>query len=684
MGQYTRYLSATQESAIRFAVQITAKSPIEMLADALRKSADVRYSPILPAYLIPGEVPSPPSAPRSISFFFAPRPYQALGRLKPELFADERDRVYFTQGLASILTLDMDIARSRALLDQIPSSHFEHWTLEDGRLDVRSVVSEQLMKPAVEIFPITLATTDIPELAVYVEQIAASVTTLWHFYGIHLPEERATLIALSKVLEQLILAYTHSAPTDSSTTVQRQNAIVSALVELSAALSYSTTQGSTGASPLLASRSPFPHLSLLGVGGAIRALTKFTRYLECAFAQRSAADVIKREFPLRRLAVQRISTYDSGEAYKSKAHLDSQEDFDLGGDFPESSTVPLLTQFSLRHGFKESKFSVTAASESLSAETLPQWTLMTLSHEIMHSRVRDIFQALFGTTWDDHTPFELWVGYYRDFCDWYQANDPNAELPMDRAFRNLVLNFCCAVARSSNPVDSRRPPSDRLIGSPEDLFDYYRRHKMLAVELFVHFHDYYFAFACQPKLYLMSIWASWTKVAAPHLRPTEYLIRTLATVASGSGLASRAAFDSAADQLYEALDALEAADIVSPVFDELRTRLGNGGERERAFALFKPAYYLTDHVRRCFSSRVITRCIDKLEVDPFAEGSPDVDDYSANVYTFGSADAEEVISPIRFCLAALVAELLGRPSIGDYQWLTAWNSIVIGSQEVRP
>jgi hypothetical protein len=66
----------------------------------------------------------------------------------------------------------------------------------------------------------------------------------------------------------------------------------------------------------------------------------------------------------------------------------------------------------------------------------------------------------------------------------------------------------------------------------------------------VHFHDYYFVYACQPKLYVMSLWASWIKVAAPYTRPSDYLIRSLATVACGSGLDSSAAFDHAKEILF--------------------------------------------------------------------------------------------------------------------------------------
>lgn len=673
MDRLTGYLSATRQTPFQFRIRVSTGDALDALAGAIHDCADFRYSPILPAYPSPSENLPAPSQPSSISFFFARRPYYALGRLKSELSAAERDRTYFSQGLASILALDIPLERSQHLGTLFPSTHFEFWALNGGCVDLRDVVSEQLVHMELTPLPLDLKPTGTPETDVYLEQIAASLATLWRFHAIHSPDEQASVKAICEVVQRLITHHAALRVIDGWIGVQRQNAVISALVELSAALSYSVTQGTTGASPILTSPSPFPHHSLLGVGFAVRALTRFTRYLEAAFGRRSAAEVIRDGFPLRRMSLPRVSTFTSGPDYEAK-QPHSPEDFDQGGKHPEVS-VPLLTQFSLRHGFKESKFSVTAASESLTAETLPQWSLMTLSHEIMHSRVRDIFQALFGTTWDSAAPFDAWKDFYKDFAAWYRANDPTAGIPVDQAFRNLILTVCRAIAQ----WDRRFPGDADEIEGPDALFEQYRRHKMMAIELFAHFHDYYFAYACQPRLYVMAIWASWTKVAAPYLRPTEYLVRTLATIAAGSGSPPRQAFKAAVEQFEEALLALEQRGVRSPLFAELRRCLENY-EGERTFALFKVAYYMLDHVRRWFSSRTISERIDRIESDPFAEGSPDASNYSASIYTHGG-DGTEVVSPIRFTLASLVAELTGVSTTTDYQWLTAWHSLVIGSQE---
>jgi len=71
-----------------------------------------------------------------------------------------------------------------------------------------------------------------------------------------------------------------------------------------------------------------------------------------------------------------------------------------------------------------------------------------------------------------------------------------------------------------------------------------------------------------------------------------------------------------------------------------------------------------------------------LDSDPFAEGSTVADDYSASIYVYGEDQSGILISPIRYSLAAFVRQLSGQPWAVDFQWLTAWNMMVISSQEV--
>ena len=685
-GSYTRYLTAHRAGAEKFIVRILASTPISILQPALNDSLELRYSPIMPAFLVPDS--HPPAAPdviSSIAFFFHSSPYKALGLLKSTLTREELPLTYFTEGLASILILNLSRERVKELRTVIGNCPVEEWHLtSEGELPTSNIFFE--MSPETTVSdPVVLPITAEPELSVYVEQIGASIGSLWAAYSRYLPEEIATLRQLIIITKSLLDQYAVVTKCivgenpDNLVHQRKANAIVSALVELSATLSYGVTQGTSGSAPILWNRSPFPHHSLLGIGGSIRALTRFTRYLETAFMVRSAGKVIGKQYSCTKESLPvSIPTYTSGPSYKLPEHgTEATEYFDRGGDFRQDDQVPLLAHFSLRHGFMESKFSVTAASESLTAETMPQWTLMTLSHEVMHSRVRTIFQALFGSDWSEDSRSAVRPEVLSELLTWINSAASSSPVSVDTGLRNVILMFCYAIEKALNPVAAKEDkPGNPL--SANAFVDAYCHHKQLAIETVVHFHDYYFAYAYHPQTYIKSVWASWIKVAPPFIRTREYLVRSLATVACGKGLHPTQAFEFAVEELKQGLSTLESSGIRSPLFAELRRLVTDPGEAEKTRAYFKPFNYLMDHVRLFFASTIIAKQIDRITSDPFAEGSISPEDYSASIYVF--PDGEEASpSPIRYSLAALFRTLSGKPCAADAQWLTAWNYMVISS-----
>ena len=688
MASYTRYLTATAAAVDAFTIQILESSPIAIAQEAIIGSCEIRYSPIMPAFLTPGEGPPLlPSDLETVALFFANAPYKSLGTLKSYLRPDELSSVHFTEGLASLILLNSSISRAKEIRALIGDCPFEYWPLKKNKLDVRDIhIWRPPSKNNSSQILVQLPISEDPELTVYVEQIAASLVSLWASYGQYFPEERDSLRLIAALSSKLVKHYGTLQAADEQlesalVSQKKANSIISALVEISAALSYAVAQGTSGSLPILANRSPFPHHSLLGIGGAIRALTKYTRYLEAAFMERSASKVISYQYSIiKHIVPVSIAKYNSGPDFKFPDSLNCPvECFDCGGEFRQDDHVPLIAHFSLRHGFMESKFSVTAASEALTAETLPQWTLMTLSHEVMHSRVRSIFQALFGKDWNggEHNRL-ISQEQFNDFAAWILGREHPRQTEVAISIRNAILNFCYAIEKAQNPIAAANDAPGYSL--PMDkLCEYYARHKQLAIEIVVHFHDYYFVYACQPKMYIMSLWASWIKVAAPYARTREYLTRSLVTIACGTGLPPREAFNHAHEILSDGLDALEASGVRSSLFDELR-RLTSGEEANTTRAFFYPCYYLMDIVRRFFASRRIASRIDRIENDPFAEGSTLADDYTANVYVYGE---EESASPIRYSLATLFKTLSKQLPVNDSQWLTAWNYMVISSQETK-
>lgn len=681
---HTRYLAITEVGPSDYIVEISKSPPVTSAGRDAKYSRETRYSPILPAYLIPRKgPPASPATLKSVALLFANCPYKILGTFRSQLSPSERPLVYFTLGLASIIFLNFSPERIKALRRIAGDCPLEYWPLRNGKLR-QGNISFELSRRVRDASStgLGLPASDNPELSVYIEQIAASMASLQARYEIYFPEELETLRQISKHVTALIKLF-HQVQESRNELPHRlsihkdRHAIIAALVDISATLSYAVTQGTSGSLPVLSQRSPFPHHSLFGVGGAVRALNKYTRYLEAAFTTRSASQVIGQHYSrLKHLIPASLQTYRSGPEYKFDALTSSRvEYFDSGADMKQEDDLPLITYFSLRHGFMELKYSVTAASETLTAETLPQWTLMTLSHEIMHSRVKTIFQALFGQErWDVSEGRIITRKMFDSFRNWIQSRTRPKKRNVIDSLRNTVLNFCYALDRSQNIV----PEADKGVRPPltvEKLNDAYASYKDLAIELFVHFHDFYFVYACQPKVYIRSIWASWIKVAQPYDRPLEYLTRSLATVASGTGLETKAAFDYAKDILLDGLASLEAANIRSPLFGELR-RILNVTSDDFMWADFHPAYYLIDTIRLYFASRKIASKIDRLETDPFADGSSATEKYTANIYVYGE---DQTVSPVRYSVSTLCKSLSRELPLADQQWLSAWNLMVISS-----
>ena len=238
MRNFTRYLSIRSGNGGRWRVSIAEASPIAILQSALGDGAELRYSPILPAYLVPGQSPPPlPGQVTSVAFFFSRTPYNALGRMKPELSADELERVYFTQGLASILCLNCDLVRARELREYMSPRIIEFWPLRESEFDASDVVIEGDGQGG-SAKGMVLQAKATGELAVYFEQILACIVTLQQSYLLYNPEELETLDRIARLTEQLAEQYREvSARTskdfeESLSNRRRCNSILSALVEL--------------------------------------------------------------------------------------------------------------------------------------------------------------------------------------------------------------------------------------------------------------------------------------------------------------------------------------------------------------------------------------------------------------------------------------------------------------------
>ncbi len=141
MASYTRYLAATAGAVNEFAVQLFDVPPLAAAKRAIRSSSEIRYSPVMPAFLTLGKpLPPAPKHLKSVSLIFANLPYKTLGIIKRQLNEDDRARVYFTEGLASIVLLNFSSEQAQKVRKFAGDCPFEHWPLKGGNLHVRDIL----------------------------------------------------------------------------------------------------------------------------------------------------------------------------------------------------------------------------------------------------------------------------------------------------------------------------------------------------------------------------------------------------------------------------------------------------------------------------------------------------------------------------------------------------------------
>lgn len=664
--------------------------------DDLNDQTIISYSPIFPAFL--GQRKNYKKDNQfycsisSILFLYPLNTHKVLGFLKSNPTFLDLTQVYITNGLASLVVMNTSLD----ILNKISSSEIyeeislmEFWELDrtgaivekkyqQNENKINSInIDESKLKI---ILPEKLRTTTIDT---YVEQISFSLKYLSNVYQKILPTEIENLYKQRDLITHIlnrIDAHTEqlnqlSEGGNVTACLNMQkilNSYEAHLVEICASLSYAITQGTSGISPILENPSPFPHQRLLGIGGANKALISFVRNIENAMNEVNAVDVIENHYA--KITTDLISPnfvqYKSDNLYKdSYTSKDSSHTLDQyrGTDTP---TIPLITHFSLRHGFKESPVSVTAASESLSHEIDPHWTLMTLSHEIMHSRVRGIFEALMKIGNSEYN------SHFQSYNRWLANASHSQTILIKEGLRNVVYLFCqnyeeLYLGGNITFQDNKATENGKK------LRDCFVNHQIKAIELIVHFHDYFFIFENNYETYFKSVFISWSKVSAPCNNHEYYLVRCLATAALGSGLHYFQAFNFARERILEILIDLKDQNLASPfinqcikTLEDAENSIKQSDLQSRLLSEFKISYFLIDQFSFFFTSTLL---IKKLH---FTNAVISNEENIHNVELYGDG---KFINPIAYSLSSLIKSISSDHQVQDSRWLSSWNSMVISS-----
>jgi|GEM_PF-2649143 hypothetical protein len=375
---------------------------------------DYRISPIFAVDPDAAQAPEL-AATAHVGFFAFERAFTEIARAKENSDKSLRGHCWFSYGLASFIVFTSDSDQLLKIRDNAIGTvrSFEHWAIRDHSIDVRAVELSPPVEVNVEEFTlIGMRSTDDFDLRHLVDEIRNGVNALTEHSVQHAPH-------YLDVIKNLIFAINgrvahirtlkaeldEMRPTVATQTIEvatletverlqkRINAATDHLVQINSILAYALSQTFGGAAPLLENRCFVHSHSLLGIGTAIASLHAFTRKVDDVFTDIPVHSAVRDCFRIAKpLNVFRsLADVDLSEWKGQKQQTDLLIE---RAKSEEQTARPHLLFFSGRLGFHEAAYSLSAALQALPAADTARWSLMTLSHELMHAHVRQLFESI--------------------------------------------------------------------------------------------------------------------------------------------------------------------------------------------------------------------------------------------------------------------------------------------------
>ena len=611
-----------------------------------------RTSPVFP--LTPEfQLPNLIDGPYYMYFFCFDPAFPVLARLAQNAPPALRSGLMFNIGLASIMLISASDDGLNAIREAAGASPraTEVWTLVDSIITKSDCacsdpfpIGEKLL--AIEPYD------SLPTAAkAIVDEFVANIAVLVPKVAIHLPHEVETFLELVRLVNELLaeIVYVCNPVGDPPKTlseysrariasdqslvdkVVRQN--TDRLVQVNAALSYVSTQGLSGAVPILDRRSLIRRHSLLGIGTAVLALTRLTHFIERAFAS-GAVDLALSKINGAKTGVvagpipglDRLPLYDRGLWRKHSVNTwtktpDGVED---GEETENRGVYPKLPYFSGRLGFRETEYTISAAIQTLAAGAGPEWSLLTVTHEILHGHVRNLISIAFqGDV--DRDPDDNWNLFYDRFAATVYPEDKSASvfesestggpLTFLDSFRAVIYGYCCLAAthgsltRDKGPI---REENQLLLPEREELSLALQTELRNISEVFVHVLDlHYFYRSCLFE-YVPAIWRSWAPLPQVKSDLRQYLLRTLLVVASKIKGARLRRFEQARRSLANHLGRIPTGGSGGATIQEAINRLGDDDFcQNHLFSAFGASIILVDFANEVLTSSAVRGSLHK-------------------------------------------------------------------------
>jgi hypothetical protein len=394
--------------------------------------------------------------------------------------------------------------------------------------------------------------------------------------------------------------------------------------------------------------------SLLGVGTAVLALTRITRSIEHAFAQGALETILSD----RAREARPLPGLDKLPQYDASGWEDNSVNIWIGKVEPREC-YPKLPYFSGRLGFRESEYAISAALQALAAGASPEWSLLTVTHEMVHGHVRNLLSHIFEG--DPTRRFEQKMDeFYERFAARVNHQPIKLESFLD-SIRAIIFTYCW-LTRSHGSLSHTRLPPDVIGESPgkgaefaygldlaekEELRLTLEQEYRNISEILAHVLDLHYFYCSRLSAYIPLIWRSWATV--PHVRGDlrQYLLRSLLAIATKAKGSAYDRFRWCQTRLRELLTD-HGGDLQAPTIVAARDWLENSSSMEEVFEPFFASLILVDLANHVLTSQAIRGSLiggdRNLRFIPGGEGFEDGIEYLLS----GDFDDEIVLKPTAF------------------------------------
>jgi hypothetical protein len=677
---------ANKHSDIKVALDYGVVAPTEDIKS-------FRVSPIFPLVKDIAEISIENT---EIYFFNFKDAYRLLGKIERSSSQYLRESIYFSNGLSSIILISSNkkILKEFKRVVEVKENAFEKWTVKDSRIvkifyevnNHNEANNEVYEIVDYSILPITERAL-IDEFKISIKFLLIKLTT-------HMPSEMpkikklidelnsliGDLVFLSNVVEQVpsnLSEYSVSELKSPRLNSILRNQILDRIIQVNSALSYVSTQAFSGAIPILERRSLVRRSSLLGIGSAILALNNIARFIENCFSKIDINEIITSLMPVATplKGTSNLPYYDISEWYKSAVNSFNLKTLSTSSYFK-------LPYFNGRLGFRETEYSIAAAIQSISSGASLEWSLMTITHEMLHGHVRNIITSIFYGN-DSLNRGDQREQFYKSFLK-KKKGDAEDEKLID-SIRAIFFTYCCFTVTHGSITSKKEPPADKfklVLLDQETLWSVFENENRNINEIFVHVLDLHYFYASRITIYIPLIWCSWAAVPYTSGDLRQYILRSLLTIASKTEGPVHGRFNECVSTLEALLDKYKEDKLKYPITEDILDILQDKEMlRNYYFPAFKGSIMLVDMVKNIFvSSQIRAEIFDDILVSWQSDETEKDNIEEVFIYNLSSGfNDEEIKSPTSYLLAKMAKELNTNSSEDDIERETALQFLALNS-----